>query len=147
METHTLWEIVEKSGLPEENPACGATAGAKTISIADPCMSRHDRETRESVRRIATVTRFSIEELPLSGDKAECCGFGGLMFNADPAMARDVIKHRTTTIDPPDTALYRTTVNDNDYLAYCAMCRDNLAAGGKRTSHLIEHLFPTVRRE
>src|SRR6185369_15773413 len=87
---------------------------------------------------------FSTEELPLSNEKAECCGFGVLMFNADPAMAGDVIKHRTTTIDPSGTSLYRTKVNDNDYLAYCAMCRDNLAAGGKRTSHLIEHLFPTV---
>jgi glutamate synthase (NADPH) small chain len=144
METHTLWEIVEKCGLPQQSPVCGNATGAKTISIADPCMSRHDQETRESVRRIAQTLGFSIEELSLSGEKAECCGFGGLMFNADPAMAKNVIKHRTTTIDPPDTSLYRTTVNDNDYLAYCAMCRDNLAAGGKRTSHLIEHLFPTV---
>jgi glutamate synthase (NADPH) small chain len=144
MKTHTLWEMVEKNGLPEDNRICGATAKTKTISIADPCMSRHDGETQERVRRIATSLGFSIKELSLSGNKAECCGFGGLMFNGDPAMAKDVITHRTTVIDPPDTTLYRTTVNDNDYLVYCAMCRDNLAAGGKRTSHLIEHIFPMV---
>ncbi len=50
--------------------------------------------------------------------------------------------HRTT--DDPPTRPVPYTVKDNDYLAYCAMCRDNLAAGGKRVSHLIELLFPTV---
>ena len=144
MKTHTLWEIVEKNGLPHRDPACCATTETKTISIADPCMSRHDRETQESVRRIARSLGFSIEELSLSGEKAECCGFGGLMFNADPRMAKDLISHRTTAINPPDTPLYRTSVNQNDYLAYCAMCRDNLAAAGKRSSHLIEHVFPAV---
>ncbi|NVN93453.1 MAG: 4Fe-4S dicluster domain-containing protein [Desulfuromonadales bacterium] len=140
METHTLWEIVEKHGLPASSSPCGS----KTISITDPCMSRHDGETQASVRRITQSLGFSVEELSLSGDKAECCGFGGLMFNADKGMANDVIQHRTTIIDPPATSLYRTEVKEHDYLAYCAMCRDNLVAGGKRTSHLIEHLFPTV---
>ena len=140
METHTLWEIVEKSGLPPGAPqSC-----EKALSIADPCMSRQDQETQECVRRLVKTLGFSVKELTLSGAKAECCGFGGLMFNADPGMAQDVIKQRTSVIDPPDTACYRTSINDNDYLAYCAMCRDNLAAGGKRTSHLIEHVFPTV---
>jgi hypothetical protein len=66
------------------------------------------------------------------------------MFNGDKLLAADVIQHRTTVIDPPDSSLYRTEVKEHDYLAYCAMCRDNLVAGGKRTSHLIEHVFPTV---
>jgi hypothetical protein len=35
-------------------------------------------------------------------------------------------------------------VGGDDYLAYCAMCRDNLAAAGKRTAHLLELLFPGV---
>jgi hypothetical protein len=38
----------------------------------------------------------------------------------------------------------RITASDNDYLAYCAMCRDNFASAEKRVSHLIEHLFPAV---
>jgi hypothetical protein len=53
------------------------------------------------------------------------------MYNANPTLARDVVARRTT-------------VSDNDYLAYCAMCRDNFAFAGKRISHLIEHLFPTA---
>jgi hypothetical protein len=84
------------------------------------------------------------------------------MFNAAPPLATDVIAHRTGTVEtgktPPfiqpsgwlrtglqegaDTAYYRTTLKDNDYIAYCAMCRDNLAASGKRTAHLLELVFP-----
>ncbi len=96
------------------------------------------------MRRIAQSLGFAIEELPLSGGKPECCGYGGLMFNADPRLARDVLTHRTTKVEPADTNYYRTMVSDHDYLAYCAMCRDNLAAAGKRTAHLIELLFPNV---
>jgi hypothetical protein len=90
------------------------------------------------------------------------------MFNANPKLAKDVITHRATVpervdtappskpFSPPggwyrtqmmedtDTVYYRTAVSGHDYLAYCAMCRDNLAAAGKRVSHLIELLFPTV---
>lgn len=138
MELHTLWEIVGQHGLPEQS-----LKGDSALSVTDPCMARHDRATHQQVRQLISALGHTIEELPLSGEKAECCGFGGLMFNADPALARDVITHRVTRIEPPDTALYRQSISDNDYLAYCAMCRDNLAAGGKRVSHLIERLFPT----
>jgi len=139
METISLWALVEQHGLPETT----LVRGTKSLSIADPCMARHDHDTQARVRTLATALGYTIEELPLNDGRAECCGFGGLMFNGDPAMARDVITHRITKLDPPDTKLYRQSVSDNDYLAYCAMCRDNLAAGGKRTSHLIEHLFAT----
>lgn len=140
MEAHTIWELLETHGLPEKS----LTHDNTPISIIDPCMSRRDPETQMRIRRLAQSVGFFIRELPLSGEKAECCGFGGLMFNADPALARDVVKHRTTTIDPVDTTFFRQSVSENDYLAYCAMCRDNLAADGKRVSHLIEHLFPEV---
>ncbi|MGD0844102.1 MAG: pyridine nucleotide-disulfide oxidoreductase/dicluster-binding protein [Geobacteraceae bacterium] len=158
METRPVWNILEKTGLPSPAPSFKE----KTVSVADPCITRNDPETRESVRRIIKDLGFAVEELPLSGEKPECCGFGGLIFNANPRLAKDVIAHRAENADtsppPPftpspgwfrtrlressDTAYYQTTVNDNDYIAYCAMCRDNLAAAGKRTAHLLELLFP-----
>jgi len=122
----TLWEMVEQFGLPPglpENPT--------TIAITDPCMSRHDPPTQARVRRLAQALGFSIRELPLSGDRTECCGYGGLMFNSDPQLAKEIVHRRALALD-------------HDYLAYCAMCRDNLAAEGKRSSHLIEHIFPGV---
>lgn len=164
METVTLWKVLEETGLPdrEASPACGGED--KTITVADPCITRHDRDTQKRVREIAMSLGFTIEELPLSGEKPECCGYGGLMYNSNPELARDVMAHRTEKMEtaspqlfsPPagwfrtrvkentDTVYYRTTVSDHDYLAYCAMCRDNLASAGKRTAHLLELLFPNV---
>ena len=127
MEPVSLWKIVEEQGLPLETDA----APGATVAIADPCITRHDREIQGSVRRLVQSLGFSVEELPLSNDKPECCGYGGLMYNANPKLAQDLIDHRSTA-------------SPHDYLAYCAMCRDRLAGTGKRSSHLIEHLFPTV---
>jgi Fe-S oxidoreductase len=132
MEAVSLWKVVEECGLPIES---WTTAGT-TVAIADPCITRHDRETQGNVRRILHSIGMTVAELPLSGDKPECCGYGGLMFSANPTLARDVITRRISEEDSP--------AGLHDYLAYCAMCRDHLAAGGKRVSHLIELLFPTV---
>jgi len=162
METRSIWDVMEETGLPGGSPALAERLTGSTVSVADPCITRKDPETRASVRLIIKRLGFNIEELALSGDKPECCGFGGLMFNANPGLARDVIAHRVEKVDasssspfaPPqgwfrtrlrenaDTAYYQTLVSDNDYIAYCAMCRDNLAASGKRTAHLLELVFP-----
>lgn len=128
MKTVSLWEIVAEQGLPLETGAPEGTA----VAIADPCSSRHDQETQGNVRRIVQALGMTTLELPLSGDKPECCGYGGLMFNANPKLAQDVVSRRLSTD------------SGHDYLAYCAMCRDHLAAGGARVSHLLELLFPTV---
>ncbi|MDD2734029.1 MAG: heterodisulfide reductase-related iron-sulfur binding cluster [Desulfuromonadaceae bacterium] len=128
METVSLWTIIEEEGTPD---ITGGTAGT-TVAIADPCSSRHEPKTQTSVRQIVRSLGMSIEALPLSGDKPECCGYGGLMFNANPKLGQDVIARRLEAD------------NAHEYLAYCAMCRDHLAAGGARVCHLIELLFPAV---
>ena len=128
LEAVPLWELLEGSGLPLL--PTGATTRGK-VSVIDPCAVRHDPETRASVRRTIAALGMDLEELPLSGEKTECCGYGGLMFNANPQLARDMVARRAEA-------------GQNDYLAYCALCRDNFAAAGKRVSHLIEHIFPTV---
>ena len=166
MEAVSLWSVLEESGLPGGPAACAA-AGT-TVSVADPCMSRHQPEIRESVRRIVRSLGIGIDELALSGEKPECCGYGGLMFNANPKLADEVISHRAGTANPDapaakakpftqpggwqragsnaaaDTVYYRSDVKGHDYLAYCAMCRDRMAAQGKRASHLLELVFPSV---
>lgn len=111
--------------------ACAHGAAGNTVAVVDPCASRHKPVEQKSIRRIIESLGMHIEELPLSGEMPECCGYGGLMYNANPTLAWDVVERRTAA-------------SDNDYLAYCAMCRDNFAFAGKRISHLIEHLFPTV---
>jgi NADPH-dependent glutamate synthase beta subunit-like oxidoreductase len=162
LEVVPIWKVLEENGLPGGGPPLAAALKGTSVSVADPCIARKDPETRESVRRIVGGLGFNIDELPLSGERPECCGYGGLMFNAASAMAADVIAHRTGTAgmgnsppftQPPgwlrtrlqegtDTTYYRSTVSDHDYIAYCAMCRDNLASAGKRTAHLLELVFP-----
>jgi len=162
METQSIWEVMEDIGLPVGASSLAERLTGSTVSVADPCITRKDPQTKESVRRIIKGLDFVVEELPLSGEKPECCGFGGLMFNANPGLARDVIAHRAvkagtsppSTVTAPqgwfrtrlresaDTVYYHTKVSDNDYIAYCAMCHDNLAAAGKRTAHLLELVFP-----
>lgn len=127
MKPVSLWDIMLEVGIPDA--ACAHGIKDDTVSIVDPCATRHNPVEQKGVRRILTSLGIRIEELPLSGEIPECCGYGGLMYNANPTLARDVVARRTT-------------VSDNDYLAYCAMCRDNFASAGKRVSHLIEHLFP-----
>jgi len=165
METVSLWKVLEDTGLPTGGPAIAESVKNSTVSVADPCITRNAPKTRQSVRRIVQSLGITIEELPMSGEKPECCGYGGLMYNANPELARDVMAHRTTKIAPPvsskpfsppagwhrtalmegaDTVYYHTAIKEHDYLAYCAMCRDNLAAWGKRTAHLIELIFPNV---
>ena len=125
----SLWSTILDAGLPVSVRVSGA--GEVTVSVVDPCASRQKQEEQQGIRRILESLGMGIEELPLSGEKPECCGYGGLMYNANPTLARDVVARRTTA-------------SDNDYLAYCAMCRDNFAFVGKRISHIIEHLFPVV---
>ena len=162
-ETVSLWQCLLDAGMPDQ--AATTVKGGKTVAVVDPCASRHYAHEQQNVRRLVESLGMHVEELPLSGDKPECCGYGGLMYNANPELARDVMAHRTRRIGPQadvkpytslasihrtgfmedtDTAYYRNTVSDHDYLAYCAMCRDNFAFEGKRVSHLIEHLFPAV---
>lgn len=130
IDTVPIWKLLEQYGVPVLSGA-GASGAKKTVAIVDPCITRKNREVQKSIRAIVQKLGMVVEELPLSGDKPECCGYGGLMYNANPTLARDVVERRSTA-------------SESDYLAYCAMCRDNFAFAGKKVSHLIEHLFPVV---
>jgi Fe-S oxidoreductase len=125
-----LWQIMEAASLIDF--ACRKDAySGRPIAVVDPCGSRNDPETQSGVRLILEKFGFTLEELPLSGEKAECCGFGGLVFNANPKLDNAIVARRAAE-------------SDKDYLAYCAMCRDKFVNAGKRTAHLLELLFPSV---
>lgn len=128
LSTVPLWRLLGQTGLPEDRlqPKPGTS-----VAVADPCMSRQLPQLQQVVRRLVGRLGFEVAELPLNKAKSECCGYGGLMSNANPQLATEVISQRLVR-----------AAEDRDYLAYCAMCRDNFAAAGKRVSHLLEHLFP-----
>jgi len=120
----SLWEIFDQRGLPQTDSHPGQTV----LAIHDPCTSRHETRIQESVRNIVRSLGLEIAELPLSRDKTECCGFGGLMWFAHRELADKVIKRR----------INETSV---DMLAYCAVCCDHFRSHGKPTRHLLDLIF------
>lgn len=120
----SLWEMIDRVGLPAgERPA-----HSTTVSVHDPCTSRHEPQIHESVRSILRKLGVEIQELPLSRDRTECCSFGGLMHFANPDLADKVARRRIAE-------------TSEHLLAYCAMCRDLFAAQGKPTWHLLDLIF------
>jgi len=75
-----------------------------------------------------------VEELPYSKELTKCCGFGGLTSFANPELAKKIVEDRISE-------------STTDYVAYCAMCRDNFASMGKRTFHLLDLIFGTNLEE
>jgi glutamate synthase (NADPH) small chain len=126
----SLWETIQAVGLPKRAQKLSVP---DVLAIHDPCTARYAAPVQRAVRTLATDLGVAVEELPLSGETTECCGFGGLMHNAHPEVAEVSRRHRANLSPFP-------------YLAYCAMCRDNLAAAGKPSVHLLDLIFPPTGR-
>lgn len=120
----SVWSLLAENGVR-------AAASAASLALSDPCTSRHDARTRDDVR--ALLADQPLADLPMSGELTECCGFGGLMDNANPSLARKV-------------AQARVAQSEADFLTYCAMCREQLARTGKPVLHILDLLFPDTAR-
>ncbi len=122
--TESVWSVLE-AHPPAQNIA------ARRVAIADPCTSRHDRHTQGAIRKIIANLGLTEAPLAMSGTLTECCGFGGLMENANPELAARVTAARVKQTDA-------------EILTYCAMCRDQLAKNGTPVVHLLDLLFPDI---
>jgi NADPH-dependent glutamate synthase beta subunit-like oxidoreductase len=123
----SLWSVLEA-----HSPQAATSGVSAVLAVHDPCTTRREAEIRACARRLVSRCGPQIEELSLGGENTECCGFGGLMHNANPELAEAVARTRAGR-------------SDSDYITYCAMCRDNLAARGKRIVHLLDLYFPDPR--
>jgi NADPH-dependent glutamate synthase beta subunit-like oxidoreductase len=123
----SVWETLVAVGLPANN----STSPAAALAVHDPCTTREAPSIQVAVRHLLAALGVAATELTLGRERTECCGFGGLMENANPRLAQEVTRRRAL-------------LNSHDYLAYCAMCRDRLAAAGKRTLHLLDLIFPSA---
>jgi Fe-S oxidoreductase len=79
----SVWTVLAGESVP-------AAAAHPALALSDPCTSRHDEGTRKDVRALLENIGQPLAALPMSGELTECCGFGGLMDNASPALARKV---------------------------------------------------------
>ena len=124
----SVWEVLDSMGLPEGRGAAPA-ALPEVFSIHDPCTARHDSAWLAAVRSLAARAGVLVEEPRLAGASTACCGYGGLVWCAQPGLAGEMAAHRATEL--PHAGL-----------ASCIMCRDRLVAGGKECWHLLDLLVP-----
>ncbi|MCK9294316.1 MAG: 4Fe-4S dicluster domain-containing protein [Desulfobulbaceae bacterium] len=126
----SLWQILEKMELPAPKTA----VPPQPMAIHDPCTVRHEPEIRASIRNLVKKIGIATKEQPYAGELADCCGYGGLMQFANVPLGEKAARAKGLR-------------SDLDGLAYCAMCRDNIAASGGRIAHLLDYLFPSAGQE
>jgi Fe-S oxidoreductase len=119
----SLWEVIDRFGAQNKK-----TPGLKTIAVHDACAARHDSAVQESVRSIASKLGYKITELNYSRENTKCCGYGGLVFYAN----------REQEIAFADN---RIGESEEDFLVYCAMCKDLFTERGKRAFHILDLVF------
>lgn len=118
------WSVLRALGLPE-----GTRNGTETLAVNDPCAARHDAVLREDVRALLEGAGVPVAEPELTGEYTECCGFGGLLSEANPELGMKVSERRAGAME-------------EDFITYCVMCRDMIARTGKRAMHLYDLLYP-----
>ena len=123
-ETMPLWQELTKAQI---EPA-GSTPPGGVYRIHDPCTSRYERGWQDSARQLLEGIGVEFGELKMSRDLTECCGYGGVVWLANPELTRKIINRR---------------INEDagDYITYCVMCRDLFAAEGKPTLHILDLLY------
>lgn len=106
----SLWEQLDNL-LPEPFPS----TAPPVMSIQDPCGARHDIVWQQAVRSLAAKAGIRLEEPSRTGDESACCGYGGLIWNAQPDLAEAMTEKRTKAFSSP-------------VLTSCIMCHDRFAS-------------------
>jgi glutamate synthase (NADPH/NADH) small chain len=120
----SLWELLDREGAMPQSVA----QDPRTVSIHDPCTTRHETGIHDSIRHLVDAMGYEIDELEASREKTSCCSYGGHTWLANRDLSTRIIERRIAE-------------NDADYVTYCAMCRDFFAAKGKRTLHVLDLIF------
>lgn len=124
IEIKSLWEIFDEKGLPSDIKL----GNGKILAVHDSCTTRKEKAIHESIRNIAKSLDYKIEEPEFTRETTKCCGFGGLVYFANKEFSKEVTENRVKD-------------SENDYLAYCAMCRDLFVLRGKRTYHILDLIY------
>lgn len=122
--TLSIWELILDRGLPEN---C-ARGDGRTVTVFDSCASRYDPDMRRSVRLILGKLGYQLSELPYSGKRAQCCGFGGQIHAVNRPLLDQIVENRVKG-------------SPHNYVTYCTNCRDSFAQVQKPSLHLLDLLF------
>lgn len=124
IEIKSLWEIYDEKGLPGD----AKLGNGKILAVHDACTTRNESGIHESIRNIAKSLNYKIEEPKFTKENTKCCGYGGLVYFTNKEFSKEVTEDRIKD-------------SENDFLAYCAMCRDLFALRGKRTYHILDLIY------
>lgn len=132
----SLWEVLDKEAVlpPVSWQACSITKnGGESLvmgSIHDPCSAHDDVVWQESVRSLLRKAEFSFDEPAATGQTTACCGYGGLVWNANPEISAAMARDRADKLPA-------------DAVTSCIMCREQLLSAGKSSWHLLDILLPS----
>ncbi len=94
-------------------------------AIFDPCAARDDRGMQQGVRKLAAKAGIAVEELR---EANRCCGHGGHMRIANPALYDEITRNRAGASDKP-------------YIVYCVNCKEVFDVRGKECAHVLDMVF------
>ena len=127
----SLWEVLDSlwhlPAVAQGGDQSQGQSQGMTFSVHDPCAARHNTAWLQAVRSLAKKCGAQVHEAPFSGEKTGCCGYGGLVWNARPALADNISAALAQSL--PHTGL-----------ASCVMCRDRLVMQGKECAHVLDLL-------
>ncbi|MGX8716025.1 MAG: heterodisulfide reductase-related iron-sulfur binding cluster, partial [Lachnospiraceae bacterium] len=128
--------------IPGDHPEPGELAGRRkvdqdvsvtgqsrrTVKVIDPCSSISEPGMAQAVRSLLEGAGYDI--MNQDPDPA-CCGFGGHIYNAVPALHDTFAQRRIEDIQDTDAIA----------ASYCANCRDILAYKGAEARHVLGMLL------
>ncbi len=120
-----IWELLLELGLP-----AGARALERPAALHDSCGARGDEATHKAIRELAAQLGCELVDTPYSGDRAPCCGYGGLTAYANREVAGEMAEKCLERSDAP-------------YISYCMACRDRFARQGRESRHILELCYGT----
>ena len=120
-----VWDLLLQIGLPE-----GAKGLDRPAAVHDACGARGDQQTQSAIRRLLETLGCTLREPEDAGDRAPCCGYGGLAAYANPEVAGELTEQCLSRGEGP-------------WVTYCMACRDRFARAGQESRHLLELVYGT----
>lgn len=128
LKVKSLWSVLSEIGLDEEFKGKGKDSDL-VFSIHDACPTRYDSELQDGVRAVVGELGYEVKETQRSREKTRCCGFGGMVFPANPELGAEVMKTASKE------------AKEEYVITYCASCREAMARGGKKPVHILDLIF------
>lgn len=122
MAATSLWEFLEPRFTPQ-----APLPVSETRVIHDPCAARYDEGWQKAVRSLAARCGLALTEPRRGGLSTACCGYGGLVWSAQPELADLAAERRARDLGGPA-------------LASCIMCCDRFTTGGGDCVHMFDIL-------